>query len=443
MAGKIAKWWMPDDVVFVDEIPHTATGKIQKIALRERFKDYVLPTAAASDSARIRTTSDGAIARESGDPLGRIVHAGFAIRAVTGSSARGGRYAEMLPRFTSRSLRSVIADESARQAIRMQRRRFSTDFRSPSGRAAARCFRSPAVLLAIVIVRAGLIEIDAVARHRSAPRLALAVLAIMLALAALVVIWRDGIDGLGRAVAAIVIGVALLAYPAYLGTEGLPAAAHHRHHHRSRSIRRASRRLARLRAARYQFDHLSGSAAAAAAARRLSRHRAAVASTPPAQVAYDAAMPSSPSANGAIVDARRPRPARRPDRGGRAHADHGLSRRRRGARARGADGGSRIDVRSASRYGHHDFGTNAARVRSLLDDIDDTAAPAWRTERNRKAPAEAPAPPTKRRLSRPSDSAPSIDGAPVGRHHAARHQVLEMREHREAGGLVSRGSSPI
>ena len=48
MRGKIANWWMPDDVVFVDEIPHTATGKIQKTALRERFKDYVLPTASAA-----------------------------------------------------------------------------------------------------------------------------------------------------------------------------------------------------------------------------------------------------------------------------------------------------------------------------------------------------------------------------------------------------------
>ncbi len=38
--GKIAKWWMPDDVVFVDEIPHTATGKIQKMQLREQFKDF-------------------------------------------------------------------------------------------------------------------------------------------------------------------------------------------------------------------------------------------------------------------------------------------------------------------------------------------------------------------------------------------------------------------
>jgi fatty-acyl-CoA synthase len=45
MRGKIANWWMPDDIVFVDEIPHTATGKIQKATLRERFKDYRFPAA--------------------------------------------------------------------------------------------------------------------------------------------------------------------------------------------------------------------------------------------------------------------------------------------------------------------------------------------------------------------------------------------------------------
>ncbi|MFD0915914.1 long-chain-fatty-acid--CoA ligase [Pseudahrensia aquimaris] len=45
LEGKIAKWWMPDDVVFVDEIPHTATGKIQKTELRKQFADYTLPTA--------------------------------------------------------------------------------------------------------------------------------------------------------------------------------------------------------------------------------------------------------------------------------------------------------------------------------------------------------------------------------------------------------------
>ncbi len=43
MRGKIAKWWMPDDVVFVDEIPHTATGKISKLKLREMYQDYTLP----------------------------------------------------------------------------------------------------------------------------------------------------------------------------------------------------------------------------------------------------------------------------------------------------------------------------------------------------------------------------------------------------------------
>jgi len=43
--GKIAKWWMPDDVQFIDAIPHGATGKILKTALRKHFEDYKLPTA--------------------------------------------------------------------------------------------------------------------------------------------------------------------------------------------------------------------------------------------------------------------------------------------------------------------------------------------------------------------------------------------------------------
>ncbi|MCC7098815.1 MAG: fatty-acid--CoA ligase [Rubrivivax sp.] len=43
--GKVAKWWIPDDVAFVEAIPLGATGKMQKNRLREQFKDYVLPTA--------------------------------------------------------------------------------------------------------------------------------------------------------------------------------------------------------------------------------------------------------------------------------------------------------------------------------------------------------------------------------------------------------------
>ncbi|CAD15451.1 probable acyl-coa synthetase protein [Ralstonia pseudosolanacearum GMI1000] len=45
--GKVAKWWIPDDVVFVTEIPLTATGKMQKLKLREQFRDYQLPLAQA------------------------------------------------------------------------------------------------------------------------------------------------------------------------------------------------------------------------------------------------------------------------------------------------------------------------------------------------------------------------------------------------------------
>ena len=40
MVGKVAKWWMPDEVVFVEELPHTATGKIHKVGLREQFADF-------------------------------------------------------------------------------------------------------------------------------------------------------------------------------------------------------------------------------------------------------------------------------------------------------------------------------------------------------------------------------------------------------------------
>jgi fatty-acyl-CoA synthase len=43
--GRIAKWQIPDDIAFVTEIPHTATGKVQKLKLREQFLNHVLPGA--------------------------------------------------------------------------------------------------------------------------------------------------------------------------------------------------------------------------------------------------------------------------------------------------------------------------------------------------------------------------------------------------------------
>jgi 3-(methylthio)propionyl---CoA ligase len=50
--GKVAKWWIPDDVVFVEQLPHTATGKLSKLRLREELQQYVFP--AVKDAATAR-----------------------------------------------------------------------------------------------------------------------------------------------------------------------------------------------------------------------------------------------------------------------------------------------------------------------------------------------------------------------------------------------------
>ena len=41
LEGKIAKWWMPDDVIIIDEMPMTATGKIRKLNLREKYWNHL------------------------------------------------------------------------------------------------------------------------------------------------------------------------------------------------------------------------------------------------------------------------------------------------------------------------------------------------------------------------------------------------------------------
>ena len=42
LAQRVVKWWLPDDIVFVDALPHTATGKLLKTRLREQFKGHVV-----------------------------------------------------------------------------------------------------------------------------------------------------------------------------------------------------------------------------------------------------------------------------------------------------------------------------------------------------------------------------------------------------------------
>ena len=45
LESRVAKWWLPDEVVFIEEVPKTSVGKFSKKDLRERFKDHKLPTA--------------------------------------------------------------------------------------------------------------------------------------------------------------------------------------------------------------------------------------------------------------------------------------------------------------------------------------------------------------------------------------------------------------
>ncbi|MFZ0839128.1 MAG: DUF1499 domain-containing protein, partial [Xanthobacteraceae bacterium] len=102
----------------------------------------------------------------------------------------------------------------------MQRRRFLEPPRSLLAVWARRLaiFAIPVALLAIVIARAGSFDVQP-ALVTFGAGLALAVLAILLAIAALVVIWIDGRSGAGSAFAAIAISLLLLAYPVYLGTK--------------------------------------------------------------------------------------------------------------------------------------------------------------------------------------------------------------------------------
>ena len=45
LAKHVAKWWLPDEIHFVDELPHTATGKLLKTAIRAQYKDFRLAAA--------------------------------------------------------------------------------------------------------------------------------------------------------------------------------------------------------------------------------------------------------------------------------------------------------------------------------------------------------------------------------------------------------------
>ena len=243
-------------------------------------------------------------------------------------------------------------------------------------------FALVASILAILIVRSGLLEIwPALATFAGA--LGIAVVALLLAFAAFVVIWMEGLAGMGAALTAMALSLALLAYPAYLGLK-------------------ASRlpwiydittdpidpprydALSRLRPRDANPIAYSG-LYAAEQQRKAYPDVGPLATNATPQAAYDAALAVVNKRKWRVVDARAPQAGRR-----EGHIEAVARTPIMGfrddvsIRVRAEPDGARIDARSSSRYGTFDFGANASRVRVLMNEIED----AIRAQRPERPPAQ-------------------------------------------------------
>jgi uncharacterized protein (DUF1499 family) len=245
-------------------------------------------------------------------------------------------------------------------------------------------FAVAVVLLVIVIVNLGFLDpLPAIATL--AGSLFFALVAMVLAVAALVVIWRQGLRGLGLAVAALGIGIAMLAYPAYLGVlfYRLPMI-----NDITTDPVDPPRFDARLRPRGANPVTYPGPAAMQLQRTAYPDIEPLVVSVPPAE-AYEAAYAVIKKRKWIIVDERPPQTGRREGRiAAVAHTPLMGFRDDVVVRVRAAEDGARIDMRSASRFGQHDFGANAARLRSLSNDIDDAAG----AEKAKPKPPPKPAP---------------------------------------------------
>lgn len=229
-------------------------------------------------------------------------------------------------------------------------------------------FSLTAVVVSIIIVRSEWLDIGP-AITTFVVALAPSIIALILAAGALVVIWTDGLRGLGRSLAAVAIAAALLAYPAYLGyrayklpwlyditTDPIDPPRYEA--------------LARLRPREANPITYAGLYAA-------EQQRAAYPDIEPLDedatpdVAFRAAIAVITKRKWIIID-------RRPPLGPREGHIEAVARTLIMGlrddvvlRVRGGPDGSRIDARSSSRFGSFDFGSNAARIRGLMDDIDE------------------------------------------------------------------------
>ena len=253
-------------------------------------------------------------------------------------------------------------------------------------------FSLAVVLLAIVIGRSGMLDIIP-ALVTFAAGLGLAVAAILLAFAAFAVIWRSGLGGLGYAVTGLLIGLVLCAYPAFLGLRAykLPIIADV-----STDPVEPPRfeAIARIRTRQANPVTYAGLATPEQVHATFPDVEPLDLSLPPSG-AYAAVLAAlAKRKDNAIAPLWRVIDERPPIAGIRDGYVEAIAytpimgfRDDVVIRVRGTREGSRIDVRSASRYGRWDFGVNAKRVERLLEDINefsDTFKP------ERPAPPKAP-----------------------------------------------------
>jgi hypothetical protein len=267
-------------------------------------------------------------------------------------------------------------------------------------------FSLVATLIGVIIVRSGALEVVP-AVSTLAGALALAVVAILLALGAGIMIWKDGLGGLRQAVSAVFIGLALIAYPAYLGLRA----------HQLPAIYDVTTdpidppqfdAIARLRPRDANPITYQGLYAAELQHAAYSDIEAEQTTATP-QEAFDAAMKVITKRRWRVVNARPPAQGLPPTRVSNPRSPQDLSARdgvieavarslilgfREDVvvRIRATNDGTRIDARSASRYGRNDLGSNATRVRSLMSDIDDVLSAPSKNKEEEKPPRPAQPP---------------------------------------------------
>lgn len=257
--------------------------------------------------------------------------------------------------------------------------------------------------LSVIIVRSGMLEIlPALATFAAA--LVFAGLAVLLAFAAFIAIWRQGLAGLGRAVVGLGLGLALLAYPGYLGYRAskLP---------RITDITTDATNpprfdtLARLRP---RGSNEYGGAQLALQQRAAYPEIVPLPVELPPRTVYDIVINVINKRKWLVLDSRAPAPPGRREGLIEAVARTTIMGFRDDVVVRVSPfgAGARVDVRSASRYGWHDFGANAARVLALLEDIDEAVsnAPEPRAEPDRSDPRR---PQQRQQLPRPQQRQPA------------------------------------